>query len=81
MAGDDKAGGTCFVADFEFLELDFKFFRELLKSLGHGGDVPATLTVVGCVLATSCKGVGDGNCFLVDIESDVVGLRRGVFRY
>jgi hypothetical protein len=25
--------------------------------------------------------VGDGNCFLVDIESDVVSLGHGVFGY
>ena len=41
----------------------------------------AALALVGGFLATSGMGVGDGNCFLVDIESDVVVISYDVFRY
>ena len=33
------------------------------------------------VLAGSPGGVGDGDCFLVDVESDVVGFGHDMFRY
>jgi len=37
--------------------------------------------VIDGILAGSPGGISDGNCFLVDVESDVVGVGHGVFRY
>ena len=47
----------------------------------HGGGASGALAVVGNVIANPSKGLGDGNCFLVDIESDVISVGHGVFRY
>ncbi len=81
MSGDDNTGGASFVADFEIGKFDVDFCRKFLESLRHGGDASGALSMVGGVLAPSAKSVGAGNCFLVDIESDVVGVSHGVFRY
>ena len=81
LACEDKAGGTCFVADFEIPEFDFEFFRELLEGFYRSGDAAGALAVVGGIIATPSKGVGDGNCFLVDVDSDVVDWLYGVFDY
>ena len=67
MAGDDEAGGSCLVADFESLKLDFKLFHQLLEGICYGSDTAGALPVVSRVLAAPSEGVGDGNCFLVDV--------------
>ena len=71
MAGDDEAGGSCLVADFESLKLDFKLFHQLfhqlLEGICYGSDTAGALPVVSRVLAAPSESVGDGNCFLVDV--------------
>ena len=67
MSGDHKAGGSCLVADFESLKLEFRFFRQLLEGICEGSDTAGALPVLSRVLAASKQGVGDGNCFLVDV--------------
>ena len=76
-AGEDEPGGTCFVADLEGGEFDTEFAQ---GSFG-GEDAAAAGSVIDRVLAGSPGGVGDGDCFLVDIESDVVDFGYSVFRY
>ena len=66
-AGDHEAGGSCLVVDFESLKLNFKFFRQLLEGVCYRSDTAGALPVVSRVLAASGEGVGDGNCFLVDV--------------
>ena len=78
-AGEDEPGGTCFVADLEGGEFDIEFFGEFAQGSFGGEDAAAAGSVIDRVLAGSPGGVGD--CFLVDIESDVVGFGHGVFRY
>ena len=66
-ADDHDVGGFCLVADVESLKLDFKFFRQLLEGTCDISDNARALPVVSRVLAVSCEGVGNGNCFLVDV--------------
>ena len=80
MAGEYKAGRTSFVADFELVELDFEFFREFLEGFHGGEDTTGALAVVAGISAATGKGVGDGDGFLVDIESDVVCIGHSMFR-
>ena len=60
ISGDHKAGGACFVANFEVTKFDFELFGKFLKGFGYGNDASRTLAVVGGFLATSAEGVGDG---------------------
>ena len=80
-AGEDETGGTCFVTDLEGGELDTEFFGEFAQSSFGGEDTAAAGSVIDGVVAGSPGGVGDGDCFLVDVESDVVAFGHGVSRY
>lgn len=58
-------------------EFGVEFLGELLEGFSDGGDTSRALAVVGGFSAAPSEGVGDGDCFLVDIESDGVGIARG----
>ena len=62
-------------------EFDTEFFGEFAQGSFGGEDAAAAGSVIDRVLAGSPGGVGDGDCFLVDVESDVVGFGHNVFRY
>ena len=73
--------GTCFVADLEGGEFDTEFFGEFAQGSFGGEDATAAGAVIDGVLAGSPGGVGDGDCFLVNVEFDAVDFCHGVFRY
>jgi hypothetical protein len=60
MSGDHKAGGACFVADFEVTKFDFELFGKFFEGFGDSGDASRTLAVVGGFLATPAEGVHGG---------------------
>ncbi len=78
---EDATGGICFIVDFEGAKLNTEFLGEFAQSSFGGEDAAAAGAVIGGFLATPAEGVGDGNCFLVDVESDVVNIGYGVSRY
>ncbi len=79
-AGEDESGGARLVADLEVAEPDIEFFGELAQGPFRGENTAAAGSVIDGVFTGFPGGIGDGDCFLVDVESDVVGFGHGVFR-